>query len=300
MSAPCSEPGWGPCSSLPFAWLAWFSLHASTRPLSPEAARTSPVLTDEQRKNLRTYHRRCRTGADCEPALGCLYDLRFRYKYCSDSECMTDSQCPEGHVCRVLTTFQGPWLKQCVLLGDRTEGERCYELPPHREDACRDGLLCAGDGWCGRPCTPEEPASCPEGFFCADVEPEPACLPTCEARGCPPGQECMRSEKDGASTCAVVHGHNCQKSPCPDGFWCEDYLIPQRPGEAWVRCAQRCGKPEDPPCPSGEVCHAFCERLCSPDQPKACGKGFHCIQMPEEGPWTGPARWLTVRKCRGF
>jgi hypothetical protein len=280
----------------PFAWLAWFVLYAPTQPLSPDEAKISPMLTDEQRTSLRTYHRRCSTGADCEPPLGCLYDLRFLHSYCSDSECMTDAQCPEGHVCRVLTTFRGPWLKQCVALGIRAEGEQCYELPSTQEKGCRPGLLCAGDGWCGRPCSKEGPSSCPEGFFCADLEPEPACLPTCEARGCPQGQECMRSPEDGASMCAVIHGHNCQPTPCPAGHWCEDYLVPQRPGEAWVRCVQRCGKPGSLPCPPGQVCdRGSCERVCSPDQPDACGVGFHCIQMPEEGPWLCKPEWYHLR-----
>lgn len=281
----------------PVAWLIWSSFHTWIQPPDSIAERTSPVLTDEQRKRLRTYLRNCDTGADCEPPLGCLEDLRFLSRYCSDSECVTDQQCPRGQVCRALTTTQGPWVRQCVLLGDRAEGQRCYETPPRPEDACRRGLLCAGDGWCGRPCSPEEPASCPEGSFCADVEPEPACLPSCEARGCPPGQECLRSQGDGASTCAVVHGHNCQNSPCPEGFSCEDYLVPRRPGEAWVRCAQRCGSPEDPPCSSGEVCHRiFCERACSPEQPNACGVGFHCIQMPEDGPWLCKPEWYHLNE----
>jgi hypothetical protein len=281
---------------LPLTWLAWFILDAPGQPPSPDEAKIGPMLTHEQRTSLRTYHRRCRTGADCEPPLGCLYDLRFLNRYCSDSECMTDRQCPEGHVCRVLTTFKGPWLRQCVALGDRAEGERCYALPPHQEDACRPGLLCAGDGWCGRPCRTDEPASCPEGFFCADLEPAPACLPACETRGCPAGQECMRSRQDGASVCAVVHGHNCQRAPCPQGDWCEAYLVPKRPGEAWVRCVQRCGKPGSPPCPSGQVCHlGSCERVCSPDSPGACGGGFHCIEMPEGGPRVCKPEWYRPR-----
>jgi hypothetical protein len=107
----------------------------------------------------------------------------------------------------------------------------------------------------------------------------------------------MRSRGDGASACAVVHGHNCQQAPCPEGHWCENYLIPERPGEAWVRCAQRCGKPDSPPCPAGEVCDVIsCERVCSPGQPDACGVGFHCIQMPREGPWLCKPDWYRPRE----
>jgi hypothetical protein len=118
-------------------------------------------------------------------------------------------------------------------------------------------------------------------------------LPSCEERGCPAGQECVRSSQDDiASTCAVVHGLNCQKTSCPKGSRCEDYLIPERPGEAWVRCAQSCFEPDSPPCPAGEVCSiTFCERLCSPEQPGACGEGFHCIQVLEDGPWICSWDW---------
>ena len=282
---------------LPLAWLAWFSMYEPVQPSHPDEAKISPVLTDEHRKGLRTYLRGCRTGRDCEPPLVCLQDLRYLRRFCIDSQCMTDRQCPEGHVCRVLTTFPGQWLRQCVLLGNRAEGERCYALPPHLEEGCRSGLLCAGDGWCGRPCKPEQPASCPAGFFCADLEPAPACLPACEGRGCPPGQECVRSRSDGASVCAVVHGHNCQQAPCPDGYWCENYLIPERPGEAWVRCAKSCGELDSPPCPTGQACDVIsCERVCAPGQPNACGAGFHCIQMPDEGPWLCKPDWYRPRE----
>ncbi len=282
---------------LPVAWLVWFILYKSLQLPNPDEAKISPVLTHEQRRSLRTYLRGCWKTAHCEPPLGCLQDLRYLRNYCSDSECVTDAQCPEGHVCRVLATFQGPWLRQCVLLGIREEGERCYELPPEKEDGCRAGLNCAGDGWCGRPCNKAEPGSCPSGYFCAEVEPESTCLPTCEAQGCPAGQACMRSRRDGASTCAVVHGHNCQQTPCPDGHWCENYLIPERPGQAWVRCVQRCGRPGLAPCPPGQVCdNGSCERLCSPDQPDACGAAFHCLQMPEEGPWICKPEWYHLRE----
>lgn len=132
--------------------------------------------------------------------LGCLPDVRYRTRYCADSECVTDMECPEGQVCRVLTTVRGPWVRRCVAPGIRAEGERCYELPSERENGCRPGLVCAGNGWCSRPCHKDMPSSCPEGFFCADLEPEPACLPTCEARGCPAGHECIQTERECART----------------------------------------------------------------------------------------------------
>jgi len=279
----------------PLAWLAWFILQPPSKLARPDESKLSPVLTAEERKSLRTYQRRCMTGADCEPPLGCFRDFRSLYNYCTDSACRTDEECSEGQACRILTTFQGPWVKKCVLLGFREEGEGCYGFPAEQDAACRPALLCAGEGWCSRPCLKDEPTSCPEGFFCAELEPAPACLPTCEARGCPQGQECVRSAKDGASVCAVVHGHNCQRTPCPSGASCEDSLVPSRPGEAWVSCVQQCGKPEAPPCPPGHVCYFDdCERTCSPERPGACGEGFHCVKMPREGPWLCQPEWFRL------
>jgi hypothetical protein len=211
-----------------------------------------------------------------------------------------DAQCPEGQVCRALRTLNGgPWVRRCVPLGIRNEGERCYALPPTQEHACREGLLCAGEGWCGRPCRKGEPTSCPEGFFCADSELGSACLPTCDARGCPKGQECIQSESDGASTCAVVHGSNCHRAPCPSGSWCEDYLVPQRPGQAWMRCVQRCGQPGSPVCPPGYICESGgCERSCSPEEPAACEAGFHCVKMPSSGSWLCRPEWYLAEPTR--
>ncbi len=279
---------------LPLAWLAQSVLYRPLHSSGAESvsAKISPVLAFEERKVLTTYKRRCSSNAACEPPLGCLSDARARKHYCTDSECMTDAQCQEGQVCRVLTTAHGPWVRRCVALGVREEGERCSKLPSNQEDGCRPGLVCAGDGWCSRPCRKDVPSTCPEGFFCADLAPEPACLPTCEAKGCPQGQECIRTPQDGASTCAVVHGSNCQQTPCPDRHRCDDYLVPQRPGEAWLRCVQHCGDPEDEPCPEGYACRPTgCERLCSPSEPEACGVGFTCLQFPTDSPWLCRPEW---------
>jgi Cys-rich repeat protein len=283
------KAGLGLLLALPFVWLLQRILYEPIRSPWPEEVTFSPVLTSQQKRSLSTYLRDC-YETQCEPPLGCVVDLRNGHRYCIDSECLTDMQCPEGRVCRSVASLHGPWVRLCVALGIRAEGESCVNPPSKSERACGPGLLCAGDGWCGRPCGKDVP--CPEGFFCSEKGPEPACLPTCEELGCPQGQECIRSREDGASTCAVVHGHNCQRTPCPSELLCQDYLLPERPGQAWLECAQDCRDPEDPPCPEGTLCYLFtCTQRCTPEQPDTCGEGYTCAQGLQTSAWVCLPEW---------
>jgi hypothetical protein len=250
--------------------------------------RVSPVLSFEERMQRVTYHRQCRQGSDCEPPMGCLIDARVFTHYCTDSQCMTDSQCPDGLVCRELDTVgDGPLVRFCIPQGERKEGEECLPLPSDRKQACAPGLLCAnsGVGWCGRPCRKDEPSSCPDGFFCGDVPPQPICLPTCEARGCPDGQQCLRHE-DGVSQCAVVYGPHCQQSPCPEGRQCRETTSVRKPGKAWTECVEECG-PGKPTCPDGFTCDRWhCLPHCAPNAPNTCAEGYRCRQGKKpDRPW---------------
>jgi hypothetical protein len=263
------------------------------RPPMPEDARYSPVLSSEARDRLLTYHRRCLKASDCEPPLACMGDARFFTSYCTDSQCVTDAQCPEGSVCHPLSTFKGsPLVRFCVPMGPRQEGEPCLDLPSQRASACGRGLICGGKGlgWCGRPCHKGEPTSCPEGFFCADVRPEPICMPSCERLGCPEGQQCVLDD-EGASACAVVHGTECQQSPCPDSQECRTYFSSRHPGEAWMQCIHPCD-PKNPMCPDGLVCARHrCQQPCEPWKPGTCGTGYRCEQRKPDAPWICEPDW---------
>lgn len=244
----------------------------------------SPVLSFEERLKRVTYQRECGKQKPCEPPLGCLpYPGLFK-AYCTDSECVTDAQCQDGFSCQVLRTWgDGPRVRACVPIGIRKEGQRCTSIPADREEACGAGLICGAD-WCGRPCKREDPTSCSEGFFCADMTPGPLCLPTCEARGCPEGQHCV-SFNQGASTCATVHGPNCRQSGCGAGQECVVLQREDRPGEVWMHCATPCGG-EKPPCTEETVCHrSYCRRPCDPEAPGDCGPGYSCGRFEENGPW---------------
>ncbi len=278
---------------MPLVLLLSGKLWADSAQGTPEQAGVVPVLGHEARKQLATYHRDCDRGSDCEAPLACVDDPRVWVSYCTDSQCMTDVQCPEGQVCRSVASTGGkPLVRYCVPVGVRREGERCKALPGSQEEACAAGLLCGGhEGWCGRPCRRGEEGSCPEGFFCADTTPEPLCLPTCETRGCAEGQQCVRFE-GGVSVCGVVVGNFCQQSGCPAGSECDVLDSLTNPGHIWMDCVRECGDEGQPACPDGNVCYMFrCQPSCDPNKQGACGEGLVCEQYKPGRPWVCSPDW---------
>jgi hypothetical protein len=272
---------------LPLALLMWLLVKPPVPTETQVGSPIGPMLTQEQRSRLSTYRRECGSGSDCEPPLGCLYESRYRQAYCTDSQCMTDAQCPEGQVCRPLATKEtGPLVRLCIPVGVRQEGESCNPAPKDKGYACAAGLVCGGKNysWCARPCRlSAQVAECPEGFFCADTVPEAVCLPTCEGRECPEGQSCVRLD-EGASTCAHVYGAQCQHSPCPEEQACRVLTNPPHPGKAWMECIERCGKGY-PACGTGKVCDVWqCLPGCEPQAADACGEGYRCGQPSPDRP----------------
>lgn len=260
--------------------VALFVSSSWPKPLaSPELEQrnVAPMLSQEQRRQLSTWRQPCRRSDDCDSPLVCFADVNMRGLYCTDSDCVTDAQCRDDFVCGLVSTLNGEVLKRCLLVGDRREGESCVRFSKKYAEACARGLLC--DGWCGRPCEPEVPGSCPEGFFCPrEGGPEgPSCLPSCEARGCPPGQACIRFGQ-GASVCSVVRGTNCQQLPCPEAQVCQTHTLPRRAGVVWMRCELPCSN-DGLSCPEGSVCRfQRCVRACGPDSPGTCGPGEKCAR----------------------
>jgi Cys-rich repeat protein len=276
--------GAGVLLTLPLVLLLGTLLHPELEPADPAGVRISPMLDSEHRARLLTYKRPCESGAECDPPLGCLYQNRYRHAFCTDSECTADAQCPEGQVCRKLATEEhGLLVRLCIPVGVRREGENCSNVPADQERACAAGLQCVGrTGWCARPCHLGTAVECPNGFFCADTTPEPACLPTCEKRGCPAGQQCIRFQ-EGSSQCVHVYGPNCQQSPCPEGRQCQALPHPLHPGKAWLWCVEKCGG-DRPPCPAGKVCDYECVPACDPHGPPVCAEGYRCRQPWPESP----------------
>ncbi len=280
---------------LPLLLLLWGLLRPEVPADALSGARISPILDDEQRMRLVTYGRRCGPGGECESPLGCLFDGRYLRSTCTDSECLTDAQCRDDEVCRILTTWgNGPYVRRCIPVGPRQEGEGCVELPDNKQSACAAGLLCGGrkHAWCAQPCHLGDNAGCPEGFFCADTVPQPLCLPTCATRGCPAGQQCIPFE-EGVSVCAQVYGPQCQKTPCPEGLKCHVARESAHPGKVWMECVEPCGEGR-PPCGAGKVCDGWhCLPACDPQSPpEACGEGYHCSRSWEHGPFScQPLYW---------
>jgi hypothetical protein len=251
-------------------------------PESPVASEVSPVLSLDERRQLLTYGRRCERPEDCEPPLGCLSPMTGGERSCLDSRCMTDLQCPEGFICQTLEPLGGtPLLRRCVIRGSALEGAPCIESSSMREDVCAPGLVC--NGYCGRPCRPDQPANCPEGFFCGEGQNGFSCLPTCEGRACPDGRQCIRF-RSGFSVCAEVRGENCQEQPCPDGQRCIRSTSSANRKAVYMECVVPCD--DHAACPEGFVCDAsVCRRPCRPEEPAMCGPLLKCTEFPVEKRW---------------
>jgi hypothetical protein len=269
---------------LPLAWAIHVAMLGGLHPASE--AKVVPMLSPGERQRLMTYERPCMGRKDCEAPLGCFFNTRSRWMYCTDSRCMTDQQCSEDMVCRTLKTVGGgPPIRHCTLVGVRKEGEPCSEMSPLREAACERGLLCQSRR-CGRPCRLDEPGNCLEGFFCREGLNGPSCLPTCEGRSCSEDQDCVRLD-EGVSVCAQVHGQNCQRTPCPGQQECFVQNPFSHPREAWETCLIPCGETGTTACPEGFVCQmSYCRKSCDPAVPDACGPHYKCYRYSEKYAWT--------------
>lgn len=269
---------------LPLVWLVFIAMPRPDMQVPlPRGKTLFPMLTHEERVRLHTYEHDCRTDADCDPQLRCVYDMPTEREQCMDSKCTADEDCPEGFTCI-------PWaaendkdlVRVCSLLGVRKEGELCDSMPIKQKDGCARGLVC--NGICGRPCRMDDPDSCPRGHFCYEGSEVSSCLPTCEGRSCPNGQRCVEL-MDKASVCMTIHGQDCEQNPCPQELQCTRNTYPNTPGEIWMECLSYCGE-NKPPCAEGTACYLFqCHKSCDPLDRSACGPDFHCGRSHPSMPW---------------
>jgi hypothetical protein len=269
---------------LPLAWALRWALPGG--PVGPETSGRDgglvPSLSPEVRGPLPTFLRSCQGDEDCDAPLICLRGLPLVKPFCTASDCVTNVDCQEGFTCRALAV--GPHVvRLCAVEGQVEEGGPCQRLPRRQSEGCKPGLVCAA-GLCGRPCLPEGPRSCPQGFLCSSGDVEgPACLPTCEGHPCPEGQQCVRL-RQGASVCARVHGTECQRTPCPEGLVCDVVAPPSRKGEVWMQCERPCDK-QGPPCPEGRICAGErCRLVCEQGKTGTCGPDEVCVGLEPEKP----------------
>ena len=136
--------------------------------------RILPMLDTDRRLRLMTYRHECMSGADCEPPLGCLFEARYNQAYCTDSQCLTDAQCPEGQFCRALATKeQGLRVRICIPPGNG-RGEFCDPAPRKKGTLALPGGCAAAIpiiGAAARAGRASTPTGCPTGFFCAETVP---------------------------------------------------------------------------------------------------------------------------------
>jgi len=147
---------------LPLVWLVYIAMSGPGSQMPPPQGKSFvPMLSHEERLSLRTYEHDCRTDTDCDPQLRCVYDVRTARRHCTDSTCTNNEHCPAGFACIALGAInEKDLIRTCSLTGVRQEGELCERLPENRTDGCAKGLVC--QGFCGRPCRVDEPASCPD------------------------------------------------------------------------------------------------------------------------------------------
>lgn len=267
---------------LPLIWLS-LSLFGGSATRASRSLALVPMLSPSEREGTLTYGRECRTHGDCDPRLRCFSTPTLDSNHCVDSRCVTDENCPEGFSCHtypVKSRQEG--IRVCSVVGLRREGEVCSSWTRDPEYGCARGLLCHTR--CGRPCEPDNPSTCPEGFFCEGAREGAACQPTCEGLTCPEGQQCI-GVGGRRSICAKVHGRNCQSEPCGPSQYCSVSVYPQPVHEVWMRCTQACGLEGKPPCPEGHVCERHqCLSRCSPNGGTSCDEGFRCAGSPA-APW---------------
>ncbi len=240
-----------------------------------------PILPPDETRRLLTFERPCERNEDCDAPLACLRDQLMLDHACLASTCATDADCSRGLSCHSIAAGERV-LRLCGAPGELAEGELCMELPYSRGMACAPDLMCTHQR-CRRPCQPQAPRSCPEGYFCsaADVK-GPVCLPTCEGRSCPEGQRCVALEH-GISICALVKGTDCQLTPCPTGQICEVAVKKSR-NVVGMRCLLECDA-QARPCPEGSSClRGRCIQSCNSDAPGTCGPLEKCSGVWKDNP----------------
>jgi len=182
--------------------------------------------------------------------------------------CATDSDCGAGLVCRTHNRPRFGPIRACRFIGSRKQGERCVAPPGTADEACHASLNC-NYSFCGTPCSPSSPASCPPGTACRSELEESSCVPVCQDRGCDAGERCVRIDKQ-LAICGRAQGE-CDLSGCPAGQQCRRKVYA---GEVILRCIRPCSA--DPDCGPETACEsAECIPRCDLGAPN-CPQNWTC------------------------
>lgn len=202
--------------------------------------------------------------------------------------CASDADCVAGFVCDVRDAFPGGLCT--VACADDADCEDFSDFP---------GVCTAppgGRGVCLRGCPAALPNACRrEGWICAPgAYTHSACLPHCDAAGCPDGFDCAA----GTGLCAPLPGDRAaydrcgpEWGRCAPGLACLTFV-----GTPDARCHRPCAA--DVPCGAGEVCAIELpdgSRACAPacETDADCGdrgrcldstRGARCLPVVAEGP----------------
>jgi len=252
----------------------------------PEPFQTAPVIPQADIWRLTGYKQECNASHLCEPPLVCVDDERVGLSRCLVSECWTDQQCGPDHTCQLVYSHTpGTMVRACTVEGIQDEGDPCWALAQDVSKSCKRGLICI-TGTCSRPCDPDEPTSCDEGYACATGRYFNVCVKSCLKSGCPAGKRCYHigNEDSVASECGDPEpaGTDCEKVPCPVGQkcigWISQFTYPQ----------MECITPCDPqkPCAKGQLCmYGSCTMPCNPKQSNTCPEWTTCNYSPYDNVW---------------
>jgi hypothetical protein len=165
--------------------------------------------------------------------------------------CHSNWDCPGSAVCKQLKLADGRLGRMCRVRGTGREGDFCRSPPRDSHESCIEALRC-NYGFCGRPCDPFDPETCPTGTRCRDSGEGPSCVPSCRGVTCPADTECAWIDADFA-ICAESTGEHCDVHPCKPGMLClaRYRQIPQHP-TVETRCVVACS--ETAPCTAGQFC----------------------------------------------
>ena len=221
----------------------------------------------------------CRSDLNCPLNVGC---VRGR---CMASSCETDTDCSDGHFCRVGNQASArPAIRVCTSAGLRLRGDGCSDFGGSADSSCGPGLHCLF-GNCGPRCD-EDAGACGafEGCVHSYRESLSVCLPDCRKSGCPSGRLCLALGE--LAKCVEPTRDNCLVHGCSNGESCQ---VSVQGGQATFRCRRTCDS-LNPSCPAGTICggeggqNSFCYTKCIPGEPtQVCLPNESCSPVDEDG-----------------